>query len=198
MENPICVTDAQTFIDHVHEFKNWIYEGQLHLIVPPSCRSTTIPESVSPYLHYHAVPENVEQLYQKSVEPKPIQKEASKPKATGKPAKREFPVFDTNPKIARAYIARLQAGKDHETGPLGRPIYVKEEKHEAVHFAQPNEQYTPWKDVEEIEEKIEIHEDRPESWADKLRRKQNMANGITENKLAKGWPFYHLPIACLT
>ena len=132
------------------------------------------------------MPENVDQLYQKSIEPKPILKEASKPKATWKPAKKEYPVFDTNPKIARAFLARLQAGKDYETGHLGRPIYEEEESHGAVHFSQTSEQYTPWKNVEEVEEKVEVPEDRPESWADKLRRKQNMANGTSKDQQSKG------------
>ena len=133
-----------------------------------------------------AVPENVDQLYLKSTEPKPTVKDAPKPKATGKPTKKEYPTFDTNPKIARAFLTRLQAGKDYETGPLGRPIYEVEENHGAVHFSKSTEQYTPWKDVEEVEEKVEIPEDRPESWADKLRRKQNMANEASREKQSKG------------
>ena len=196
METPICVTDAQTLTEHIHEIKNWIYNGHLRLIVPSSCRFSVIPDPFLSILIRCTVAEGVEQLYQKSIEPKPTLKDAPKPKATGKPAKKEYPVFDTNPKIARAYVARLQAGKDYETGPLGRPIYENEERHGAVHFAQPNEQYTPWKDVEEVEEKAEIHDDRPESWADKLRRKQNMANGITENKLPKGSTLLSSPHSC--
>ena len=132
------------------------------------------------------VPEAVDQLYQKSIEPKPTPKDAPKPKAPGKPIKKEHPAFDVNPKIAKGYLERLQAGKEFETGHLGRPIYEEEENHAAVHFAPAQEQYSQWKDIEEYEEKVEVPSDRAETWADKLRRKQNIANGIIEEQTPKG------------
>lgn len=49
---------------------------------------------------------------------------------------------------------------------------------------QTSEHYTPWKDLEIEEEKPQIVEVRPTSWAEALRRKQNLANGIVENPQA--------------
>ena len=186
METPICVTDAQTFVDHVHDIKGWIYSGQLRLITSSSRKLTSPIDASFRETYRRPVPENVDLLYQKSIEPKPVPKEAPKPKAVGKPAKKEYPAFDANPRIAKAFFARLQAGKGYETGHLGRPIYEEEESHGAVHFAQANEQYTPWKDVEDVEEKSAVPENHQETWADKLRRKQNAANGIGEKKSATG------------
>ena len=128
----------------------------------------------------------MDQLYQKSIEPKPTPKDALKPKAPTKATKKEHPAFNINPKIAKGFLERLQAGKDFETGHLGRPIYEEEEKHAAVHFAPAQEQYSQWKDIEEYEEKVEVPSDRAESWADKLRRKQNIANGLVEEQAPKG------------
>lgn len=48
-------------------------------------------------------------------------------------------------------------------------------------FQRPNEQYTPWKDVEVEEEKPQTADDRPTTWAEALRRKQNLANGTGTN-----------------
>ena len=124
-------------------------------------------------------------LYQKSIEPKSTNKEAPKAKVLGKPTKKEYPTFDANPKVAKAYLTRLEAGKNYETGTFGRPIYEEEEKHVAVHFAPVHEQYSAWKDVEDYEEKPEIPSGA-ESWADKLRRKQTVANENAESKSA-GW-----------
>ena len=130
--------------------------------------------------------ENVDQLYHKSTEPKPTLKETPKPKLSSKPAKKEYPAFDTNPRIAKGFLERVKAGKDFETGHLGRPIYEDEERHGAVQFARPIEQYTPWKDIEESEEVSEPPMDGKESWADKLRKKQISANGSIENKSPAG------------
>ncbi|KAL9130674.1 MAG: hypothetical protein Q9217_001201 [Psora testacea] len=168
METAICITDGTTLVDHIHEIKSWIYDGQLRLIVP----SSTV--------------ENVEQLYQKSIEPKLPAKEATNLKSLVKLTKKEYPTFDANPRIAKAFLERVKAGKDYETGQLGRPIYEEEEKHAAVHFAQANEHYTPWKHIEEYEVKTESPTDGQGSWADKLRKKPSLANGTAANKLPKG------------
>lgn len=36
METPICVIDAKTLVDRIQDVKRWIYNGQLHLVVPLS------------------------------------------------------------------------------------------------------------------------------------------------------------------
>lgn len=132
------------------------------------------------------VRDNVEQLCNKLQEPKAAVKEPSRLKTLGKTAKKESPTFDANPKIAKAYLARLQAGKDYETGAFGRPIYEEEENHAAIYFATNKERYSTWKDVEDHIETAEPPTDRAESWAEKLRRKQNATNGNTDTKTAKG------------
>ena len=157
----------------------------------PDCASELLVHLYPPSLVFKAlisliVSETVDQLYQKSIEPKPTPKDAPKPKAPSKPTKKEHPAFNINPKIAKGFLDRLQAGKEFETGHLGRPIYEEEENHAAVHFAPAQEQYSQWKDIEEYEEKVEVPSDRAESWADKLRRKQNIANGIVEEQTPKG------------
>lgn len=100
-------------------------------------------------------------------------------------------MFDINPRVAKEFLARLNAGKEQIPGPLQRPIWDLEEKHAAVDFQQSHEQYTPWKDVEETEEKVDSPaEERPATWAEALRRKQILANGIVEkNHVPKG--MYH-------
>ena len=130
--------------------------------------------------------ENLEHLYQRSIEPKPTAKEAAKPKVGVKAAKKEYLAFDANPRVAKAFLERVKAGKDYETGHLGRPIYEEEENHGAIHFPQVIEQYTPWKHVEDHEERTESPAARQISWADKLRKKPSLANGSVGNKLPKG------------
>lgn len=34
MEKITCVIDATTLVEHIHEIKSWIYNGQLRLVVP--------------------------------------------------------------------------------------------------------------------------------------------------------------------
>ena len=131
----------------------------------------------------------METLYKKSLASTAPPKEAPKAKVFGKPAKKEHPAFDANPKVAREYLARLEAGKDYETGASGRPIYENEESHAAVHFARASEQYSAWKELEDYEEKLEAP-NGSESWADKLRRKQIVMNEQNENK-TKGLGNFH-------
>ena len=56
--------------------------------------------------------ENVEQLYKKSVEPKPIAQESSRSKPAAKPPRKVYPTFDINATIAREFLARARKGKD--------------------------------------------------------------------------------------
>ncbi|KAL9102510.1 MAG: hypothetical protein Q9163_002345 [Psora crenata] len=186
METPICITDAATLVDRIHQIKSWIYNGQLRLIVPSSSMPARQSLPIASILMWMAAVQNVDQIYQKSIEPKPLVKEITKPKISRKPTKKEYPAFDMNPRIAKAFLERVRAGKDYETGHLGRPIYEDEEKHDAVHFPPANEQYTPWKHIEEYEETIESPIDGQRSWADKLRKKPALANGTVENKSPKG------------
>ncbi|CAD6585991.1 MAG: hypothetical protein ASARMPRED_002368 [Alectoria sarmentosa] len=167
METPICVIDAKTFVDHIQIIKHWIYSGHLRLFVP----SCTIEE--------------VEQLYQKSIEQKPTTQEAPRPKSLGKPARKEYPAFDINPRVAREYLARLKNRKAQESDSEQRVFFQEKENHEAVYFQKSNEQYTQWKDLDVEEERPEFTEGPPTSWAEALRRKQNLANGVSEKPMPK-------------
>ena len=131
--------------------------------------------------------EQVEQIYQKSKEVKPISKESSRSKPSGKPSKKEHPTFDINPLLAREFLLRLKTWEQADGSSEQREFFREKEKHEAVTFQQPNEQYTPWKDVDTEEEKPQVAEDRPSTWAEALRRKQNLTNGHDATpQVAKG------------
>ena len=125
--------------------------------------------------------ENVEQIYQKSVEIKSTPKEPPRPRSSGKPAKKEFPAFDINPRLARTFLTRLKTWKEEDEASEQRLFLQEKENHEAVEFQQLTEQYAPWKDLEVEEEKSEPVLDRPATWAEALRRKQALANGISED-----------------
>ena len=125
--------------------------------------------------------EDVEQIYQKSKEAKPVPKEPSRPKSSGKPIKKEYPTFDINPLLARNFLLRLKTWKEDGAASEQRDFLQEKENHGAVSFQQSSEQYSPWKDVEVEEETPQTAEDRPATWAEALRRKQNLANGAGNN-----------------
>ena len=90
--------------------------------------------------------------------------------------------------MARAFLTRLKAWKDEDAASEPRVFFQEKENHDAVEFQQPAEQYTPWKDSELEEEKPQPIPDRPATWAEALRKKQNLASGVSENAQAvRGW-----------
>ncbi len=180
METPICVADAKTLVDNIHDIKRWIYNGQLRLVVP-SCSKYNRLSGDASLAEEYLVAEQVEQIYQKPKETKPAPKEATRPKPFGKPAKIEYPPFDINPLLAKNFLMRLNTWKEEDVISEQRLFFQEKENHGAVSFQQTSEQYTPWKDLEIEEEKPQVVEDRPTTWAEALRRKQNLANGIVEN-----------------
>ena len=130
--------------------------------------------------------EQVEQLYLKSIEPKPTTQEVPRSRSSGKPPKKEYPTFDINPRVAREYLGRLKNRKEKDADSEQRAFFQEKENHEAVRFQQSSEQYTPWKDLDLEEDKPEAVEGPPTSWAEALRRKQNLANGSSEQSVSKG------------
>ena len=88
--------------------------------------------------------------------------------------------------MAREYLGRLKNRKEKDADSDQRAFFQEKENHEAVRFQQANEQYTPWKDLDLEEEKPEAVEGPPTSWAEALRRKQNLANGSSEQSVSKG------------
>ena len=88
--------------------------------------------------------------------------------------------------MAREYLGRLKNKKEQDADSEQRTFLQEKENHEAVRFQEPNEQYTPWKDLDVEEDKPEVVEGPPTSWAEALRRKQNLANGISDKSVSKG------------
>lgn len=125
--------------------------------------------------------EHVEQIYQKSKETKSVPKEVARPKSSGKPVKKEHPAFDINPLLAKNFLTRLKTWKEDEAVSEQRDFFQEKENHGAVSFQQSSEQYTPWKDIEIEEEKPQVADDRPSTWAEALRRKQSLGNGTNGN-----------------
>ena len=142
--------------------------------------------------------EAVEQLYQKSIEVKPTPQEPSRPRSIGRPLRKEYPAFDINPRVARAFLTRLKAWKEEDAVNEQRDFISEKENHGAVEFQEPNEQYTPWKDLEIEEETPEPVMDRPTTWAEALRRKQNLANGISDSSESPKGEYWHVSFDLVT
>ena len=179
MENLTCIIDAKSLVDNIQEIKKWIYRGQLHLIVTTDSTSTVCYENFQ-CTDAVAASEAVQKLFEKSVEPKQTAQDAARPKSSGKAAKKEYPTFDINPKVAHEYLSRIKKGKEGEPVVKERPLYVAEEVQNALEFQKPTEEYSPWKNIPLEEEKPETPDDRPVSWADAARKKANAINGSAD------------------
>ena len=88
--------------------------------------------------------------------------------------------------MAREYLGRLKNRKEQDADSEQRVFFQEKENHDAVRFQGPNDEYTPWKDLDLEEAKPEAVEGPPTSWAEALRRKQNLANGISDKSASKG------------
>lgn len=108
--------------------------------------------------------ENVKQL---SAKEKYLQEQrdttTSERRSAGKPARREQPAYDNNPKVTLEFLERFQAQSPG-----------------AVLFQQSGEEYSPWKEVEIPPERKDFKEERPATFAQAARYKQNVANGMLE------------------
>lgn len=114
--------------------------------------------------------ERIEILYQKSTDKKPKPQEPLRPKSSGKFARKEYPTFDINPRIAKEFLARLQSEN------IGFDVEFQEKAH----------LYTPWVGIEEQEAKRpEPTEDRPTTFAQAL-AKMNVKAGSGIVEAAKG------------
>lgn len=113
----------------------------------------------------------VEQLYQSSIVPKEAPKEPPQKRSSYKAvARKEQPLFDINPRIAREFLLRAQSEAD-----------------DSVTFQLPNEQFTQWKEEEESALKVEQPpEERPTSFAQALLRKLNISDGGDGTNGSKG------------
>ena len=106
--------------------------------------------------------EMVEQIYQSSIVPKEVQKEPPLKRSSYKAvARKEQPLFDINPRITREFLLRAQSEPDGH-----------------VTFQLPDEQFTQWKEEEELALKVDQPpEERPTSFAQALLRKLNISDG---------------------
>lgn len=141
---------------------------------PSQCRAFIVIDDM-----ICAVYQSVTQLYQKSVESKPAAQEGSRARSLGR-TRKEYPAFDINPKLAKECFDRIRARKGEENGAMKRPPCEEEERLEAISFQGDAEEYSPWKDIPVEEEKEKAAEDRPLSWAELARKKQNQGNGAVE------------------
>ena len=171
METPYCVIDAITLVDHIHEIKKWVYNGQIRLVVPLSSMFSTSSSSLRT-THCSKASERIEQLCQRSIEQKPKPQEPARPKSSGKTARKEHPPFDINPRLTKAFLAWLQRDKQENWDP---------EIPFAVEFQQANEVYTPWKLAEEQGGKRDGSPDKgPTTFAQAV-AKANLARQVQGN-----------------
>lgn len=116
----------------------------------------------------------VEAAFKASIAPTDAPNDAPKQKKTrqsGKPARKEHPLFDINPRIAWEFIERAQS----EKGISG------------VMFQQENEVFTQWKrEEEERVAKAETPLPPPSSFADALQRKSAINE---EREIAKSMQY---------
>ena len=103
----------------------------------------------------------------------------------GRLPRKEYPAFDINPRLAKDFLARLKRWKDHDdSAPALREFIRGAENHDAVQLQELSEQYTPWNDLSDEMEQAEPNLPPPTSWAEALRRKTNLANGLPEDSQA--------------
>ena len=89
-------------------------------------------------------------------------------RSSGRAARKEQPLFDINPRTAQEYLARAQS----EKGEMG------------VRLQLPGEEFTQWKEEEEVA-KVESPVTAPTSFADALLRKLNIKDD--GGQASKGW-----------
>ena len=162
-----CVVDAQTLTDHIHGIKKLVYDGRIRVMVPLSSTPQHFLHMYCTSANSDLAAESAEKIYQKSIEPKPEPKEAPRPKATGRPAK-VYPTFDINPRVTREFLGSCKAA-DSKLG---------------VEFQKEAEEYTPWKNLKEQEEKQKAPEARPVGYAAALLAKLNIP--VTPVQTPKG------------
>lgn len=85
-----------------------------------------------------------------------------KKRLSWKNVRKEHPAFDINTQVALEFVKRTEV----------------EESKTMVEFQKPSEEYSPWKGVEVQQEKKEVKEERPSTFAQAL-AKSNTANGLS-------------------
>ncbi|CAO1596242.1 hypothetical protein XANCAGTX0491_000095 [Xanthoria calcicola] len=154
MDQLICVVDATTLVENIHQIKTLVHQGQIRLVVP-QCTATALERMYA-------------NLKEEANKKPPRQVEPQRPRASGKPAKSEHPVFDLNPLVAGEFLARLQSD-DKST----------------VEFQKDSEQYSPWKIMELEEENRAATENRPATFAQAV-QKQNIERLLNSDGVGNG------------
>ncbi|KAL8773690.1 MAG: hypothetical protein Q9209_001456 [Squamulea sp. 1 TL-2023] len=140
MDQLICVVDAATLVENIHQIKNFIQQGQIRLVVPQ---------------YTSAILEQKYANLKEEVSKKPLrQVEPQRPRSGGKPARIEHPAFDINPLVAGEFLARLRSDD-------GQTI---------LEFQKDSEQYSPWKIMEQEEESKSAVENRPTTFAQAVQK----------------------------
>ena len=103
--------------------------------------------------------EQLEEAYKASIVPE--NKEAPNKRYSGKPNRREQPLFDINPRTAKEFLARAQS----------------EDGVDGVQFQQPDQEFTQWKEEEMEASMPESPLPAPSGYAEALMRKLNIKNG---------------------
>ncbi|KAI4245707.1 MAG: hypothetical protein LQ352_006515 [Teloschistes flavicans] len=155
MDFYFCVVDASTLVENIQEIKSLIYQGRLRLVVP-QCTSASL-----------------DQIYAKLKEDankKPVrQSEPQRPRAGGKPTRTEPPAFDLNPLVAGELLNRIRS----------------ENGENSVEFQKDSEQYSPWKFLEQEEERSNTTVTKPSTFAQAV-QKQNIERLLNSSGSANG------------
>ncbi|KAL8905251.1 MAG: hypothetical protein Q9207_002760 [Kuettlingeria erythrocarpa] len=146
-DHPICVVDATTLVDHIHEIKSFVYQRRVCLVVPQHV-STPLEQKFASLSD------------EATKKQKPSKPEPQRPRSSGrltkgeKSSKAEHPAMDINPLVAGEFLSRFSS----------------DETQRHVEFQKESEQYSQWRLLELEEESKKAHENKPTSFAQAARK----------------------------
>ncbi|KAL8921711.1 MAG: hypothetical protein Q9208_005641 [Pyrenodesmia sp. 3 TL-2023] len=146
-DHPICVVDAGTLVEHIHEIKRFVYQGRLRLVVPQRISKPLEQKFAS--LSEDAIKKQ-----------KPSKPEPQRPRSSGrlakveKSSKAETSTVDINPLVAGEFLSRFRS----------------DETQKQVEFQSESEQYSQWRLLELEEESKKANENKPTSFAQAARK----------------------------
>jgi hypothetical protein len=170
MEIVTFVVDCTTLVNNIHNLKKWVYEGDIRLFVPICSMLSPIPLD---FLSNEATAwEAAEQQYKASLIPASKLKESTTKRVPGKAARKDYPLFDINPRTAWEFLSRANT----DNGVPGVSFQVQEQE------------FTQWKEDEQKLQKAESPPAAPTSFAEALLRKLNInddedANGSKGSRI---------------
>lgn len=161
MEPPTCVVDASTLVEHIQEIKRWTQQGRLCLVVP-LCSMTIGSQMMFCSTDLILALDNVKQICDKEIKTRGQQLHALQlQKSTGKPARREQPTYDNNPRVTLEFLNRLRA-----------------ENGDGMVFQCQGEEYSPWQRAQTPPPR-QVQDERPATFAEAVRHKLNATNGTS-------------------